>query len=33
VPGGKSILSSNGLIHEEMHQLAAEIAKRGTPPL
>ena len=33
VPGGKSILASNGFIHEEMAQLAAQIAKRGTPPL
>jgi myo-inositol-1(or 4)-monophosphatase len=33
VLGGKSILASNGLIHDEMEQLAAEIAKRGTPPL
>ncbi len=31
--GGKSILASNGLVHEEMTQIAAEIAKRGTPPL
>jgi len=28
VLGGKSILASNGLIHEEMMQLAAEISKR-----
>src|SRR5215472_13245122 len=33
VLGGKSILASNGLIHDEMEHLAAEIAKRGTPPL
>jgi myo-inositol-1(or 4)-monophosphatase len=31
--GGRSILASNGLIHEEMKLVAAEIAKRGTPPL
>ena len=28
VLGGKSILASNGLIHEEMKQLAAEVAQR-----
>jgi myo-inositol-1(or 4)-monophosphatase len=33
VLGGKSILASNGLIHDEMEQLAADIAKRDTPPL
>jgi myo-inositol-1(or 4)-monophosphatase len=33
VPGGKTILASNGLIHEEMKQVAADIAKRGTPAL
>ena len=27
--GGKSILASNGLIHREMEQLAAEISKRS----
>ncbi len=31
--GGKSILASNGLIHEEMLHLALEIAQRGTPAL
>ena len=31
--GGRSLLASNGLLHQEMTQLAAEIAKRGTPPL
>jgi myo-inositol-1(or 4)-monophosphatase len=31
--GGKSILASNGLIHAEMKQVAAEIAKRPMPPL
>lgn len=31
VLGGKSILASNGLIHEEMKRLAAEIAKRSEP--
>ena len=31
--GGKSILASNGLIHAEMKQVAAEIAKRSMPPL
>jgi len=31
--GGKSILASNGLIHDEMKQVAAEIANRPMPPL
>ena len=33
VLGGTSILATNGLIHQEMTQVAEEIAKRGTPPL
>jgi len=33
VLGGKSILASNGLIHQEMEQLAADIAKRDSPPI
>lgn len=31
--GGRTILASNGLIHEEMKQVAAAVAKRGTPAL
>ncbi len=31
VLGGKTILASNGLIHEEMKQLAADVARRSTP--
>jgi len=31
--GGRTILASNGLIHEEMKQIAAAVAKRGTPAL
>lgn len=31
--GGASILATNGLIHEEMKLIAAEIEKRGTPAL
>jgi myo-inositol-1(or 4)-monophosphatase len=31
--GDRSILATNGLIHQEMTQVAEEIAKRGTPPL
>jgi myo-inositol-1(or 4)-monophosphatase len=31
--GGGSILATNGLVHEEMKQVAAEIEKRGTPAL
>lgn len=30
--GGKSILASNGLIHREMEQLAAEISMRSATP-
>jgi myo-inositol-1(or 4)-monophosphatase len=33
VLGGYSILASNGFIHEEMKQVAAEIVQRGTPSL
>jgi myo-inositol-1(or 4)-monophosphatase len=33
VVGGKSILASNGLIHGEMQQLAAQLARRLTPAL
>jgi myo-inositol-1(or 4)-monophosphatase len=29
--GGRSILASNGLIHDEMRELAAEIAAKATP--
>src|SRR5450755_2074447 len=32
VPGGKTILATNGLIHMEIKQLAAEIAQRPTTP-
>ena len=31
--GGASILATNGLIHPEMQQIAADIAQRGTPAL
>ena len=31
--GGRTILASNGLIHEEIKQIAAAVAKRGTPAL
>jgi myo-inositol-1(or 4)-monophosphatase len=31
VLGGQTILASNGLIHEEMRQLAGEIAQRPSP--
>jgi myo-inositol-1(or 4)-monophosphatase len=31
--GGRTILASNGLIHEEMKQVAAAIVRRGTPAL
>jgi myo-inositol-1(or 4)-monophosphatase len=33
VLGGKTILASNGLIHEEMKSLAADVAKRDAPRL
>src|SRR5215467_3644833 len=31
--GVRECLASNSLVHKEMQHLAAEIAKRGTPPL
>jgi myo-inositol-1(or 4)-monophosphatase len=31
LPGGKTILATNGLIHEEMKRMAAEIAQRTLP--